>query len=202
MPWSRSLSLSISAHCCRSRLASSPSTIVTRFEWSVMAMYFSPRGLAAAAISSMRGRAVGPRAVHVQVAADVAEFDQRGQLAGVGPLELPPGLAQLGRKAGQVQRRVDLFLRAAGDLFLAAEDAVLVDLQPSRLGPAAEHDVVLLRAGEVLQGGAERLGRHRPQIDLHAGRQPERHFRLAAGDDRGHRAVGGQMVHHGGDVAG
>ena len=49
-------------------------------------------------------RAVGPRAVHVQVAADVVQLDQLGQLAGVGPLELAPGLAQLGRKAGQVQR--------------------------------------------------------------------------------------------------
>ena len=117
-----------------------------------------------------RGRAVGPRAVHVQVAADVAQLDQLGQLAGVGPIELAPGLAQLGRETGQVQRAVDLLFRAAGDLLLAAEDAVFVDLQPPRLGPAAEHDVVLLRAGEVLQGRAERLGRHGPQIDLHAGR--------------------------------
>ena len=97
-------------------LASSPPAIATRFEWSVMAMYFSPRCLAAATISSMLACAVGPRAVHVQVAADVAQLDQRGQLAGVGPLELPPGLAQLGRKTGQVQGRVDVLFRAAGDL--------------------------------------------------------------------------------------
>ena len=131
----------------------------------------------------MRGLAVGPGAVHVQVAADVGQFDQLGQRAGVGPLELAPGLAQLGRKAGQVQGRVDLFLRAAGDLPLAAEHAVLVDLQSAVLGQAAQHDVVLLRAGEVLQGRAERLGRHRAQVDLHAGCQPQRHLRLAAGQD-------------------
>ncbi len=58
-----------------------------------------------------RGHAVGPGAVGVQVAADVAQLDQLGELAGRGPLELAAGLAQLGREPGQVQRRVDFLLR-------------------------------------------------------------------------------------------
>ena len=73
---------------------------------------------------------------------------------------------------------------------------------PRDFRPAAEHDVVLLRAGEVLQRRAERLGRHRPQIDLHAGRQPQRHLRVAPGEDRADAAERRQAVHRRRDVAG
>ena len=38
-----------------------------------------------------RGRAVGPRAVHVQVAADVAQLDQLGQLRRRRPTRTPAG---------------------------------------------------------------------------------------------------------------
>ena len=100
-----------------------------------MAMYFSPRRLAAAAISSI----VAVPSVHVLCMCRSprmsSELDQAGQFAGVGPVELAAGLAQLGRKAGQVQRGVDLLFRPPGDLLLAAEDAVLVDLQPARPWP-------------------------------------------------------------------
>ena len=67
--------------------------------------------------------------------------------------------------------------------FLAdAKHAVLVDLQPAVLGHAAEDHVVVLRAGEVLQRRAERLGRHDAQVDLQAAVEPDRHLRVAAAD--------------------
>ena len=66
-----------------------------------------------------------------------------------------------------------------------AKDAVLVDLQALVLRHAAEDDVVILRAGEVLQGGAERFRRHDAQIDLQAVAGADRHLRVAAGDAPG-----------------
>ena len=96
------------------------------------------------------GPTVGPGAVHVQIAADVGRFDQPGQLSGVGPVELAACFPQFRRDPRQLQRGVDVFLRMSGDRLFAAKDAVFVDLQPSILGPATDHDIVGLRAGEVL----------------------------------------------------
>ena len=109
------LSLSISFHWRRSRAPSRPLAIETRFEWSVIAMYSSPRARAASTISSQRGFAVGGRGVHVQVAAQVVQLDQLGQLAFGGPLEFAPRFAQLRRNPGQIERGVDFFLGAPGD---------------------------------------------------------------------------------------
>ena len=75
--------------------------MLTRGEWSVMAMYFRPRAWAAATISRERGLAVAGGGVHVQVAADVGELDELRQLAGGGPLELLPRFANLRRKQGR-----------------------------------------------------------------------------------------------------
>ena len=144
--------------------------------------------------------AVGPRAVHVQIAADVVQLDERGQLAGVGPFKLVAGLTQLRRKTGQIERGIDLLFRATGNAIVTAKDAVLVDFQPARFRSAADDDVVLFRAGEVLQGRAERLGRHGAEIDLHACLQTQRGFRIAPGDDRSDAGEGRQSVHRRGDV--
>ena len=92
-----------------------------------------------------------------------------GKRAGGGPIELEPGFAQSRAESRQIERGVDVFFGPAGDVSLvAAEHAVFVDLQPAALGHAAQHDVVFLRAGEVLQRRAEALGRHDAQIDLQA----------------------------------
>ena len=144
------------------RSGSRPLAMLTRCEWSVMAMYFRPRSWAAATISSMRRAAVAGGGVHVQVAANVVQLDQLGQLAGGGPVELAAAFADFRRKDGQVQRGVDFFLGAAGDRAFPsssfdAKHAVFVDLQAVVLGHAAQDDVVVLRAGEVLQGRAERF---------------------------------------------
>ena len=44
----------------------------------------------------------------------------------------------------------------------------------------AEHDVVVLRPGEVLQGRAERFFGHDAEVDLHPSGEPDRHLRVAA----------------------
>ena len=83
--------------------ASRPRAMLTRCEWSVMAMYARPRLAGGGDHLLDRRAAVGRGRVHVQVAADVVHRDQLGQLAGVGPLELAAAFAQLRRKDGQAR---------------------------------------------------------------------------------------------------
>ena len=52
----------------------------------------------------------------MQVADEVGQFDELGQLAGGGPGEFLPRFANFRREPGQVQRRVDFFFGAAGDV--------------------------------------------------------------------------------------
>ena len=106
----------------------------------------------------------------------------RGSSARRGPLELAAGPrgSRAGSRAGRA-RAYTSSSRPPGDLLLAAEDAVFVDLQAAVLGQPAEHDVVGLRAGEVLQRRAERLGRHDAEVELQAAGQPGRHLRLRRG---------------------
>ncbi len=161
-----------------------------------------------------RGFAVAGGRVHVEVALEVAELDELRQLSRRGPAKLFAGLADLGREAGQVHRGVDVALVAAGDvfafvaiviffgLFADAEDAVFVDFEAAVFGHAAEDDVVVLGAGEVLQGGAERFGRHDAEVDLQAAGEPDRKLRVAAADHFGRVVELHQVVHRGGGVFG
>ena len=102
----------------------------------------------------------------VEVALEVLELDQLGQLALRRRLELPAVLAQLGLDVLHAQQLVDLFLGGAGVGLAGGVDlhAVLGDVEPAahRIGP--QRLVVLLRAGEVLEQVAEVLGRHDPQV--------------------------------------
>ena len=106
------------------------------------------------------------RRVDMQVPPDLVQRDERGQSAFCGGLHLASVLAQLRRDPGQAETAVDILLGGPGDAFLALENAVLVDLQPLGLREAAQLDVVVLRAGEVLKGGAEALRRHNSQVNL------------------------------------
>src|SRR5579875_255065 len=83
------------------------------------------------------GPAIGGSGVHVQIAAQVVQLQQLGKPALRGQLEYAAGLTQLGRDPRQADRLVDLFLGAACDASLAAEDPVFVDSQPALQGPAA-----------------------------------------------------------------
>ena len=61
------------------------------------------------------GAAIGFGGVHVQVAADVAEFDQFGKPALFGGFDFAGVLAQFGRDPRQAERLVDALLGLAGD---------------------------------------------------------------------------------------
>ena len=142
------------------------------------------------------GHAVGPRAMGVQVAAEVLQPDQFRQRTGGGPFEFPPRLAEFRGKQRQVEDGIDVCLLFAGNPRLASKDAVLVDLQSPCLGHAAEDHVMGLGAGEVLKRRAERLGRDHAQVDLQTDAQPDGHFRAAAEQNLADRREPGEVVHH------
>ena len=145
-------------------------------------MYLRPRAWAAATISRERRLAVAGGGVHVQVAVQVVELDQLGQLACRGPFKLLAGLADLRREAGQVQRRVDVGFLACRRCTRLRPPCRLVCLptrntpyslifSPRSLAMPRRIDVVLLRAGEVLQRRAERLA-SAPRAGRSAARWP------------------------------
>ena len=143
--------------------------------------------------------AVGPVRVHVEIAADVVERHEIREVPLEGRLDLAPVLPDLGRDPRQAHGLVDVLLLLARDalVVLLADDAVLVDREPLLLREAAELDVVLLGAREVLERGAEALARDDAEVDLEL-LLPEEgaRFRLALPEDLADVGEGGEEVHH------
>ena len=180
--------------------------MLTRFEWSVMAMYLRPRSCAAATISA----SVALPSLAVVCMCRSPARSLRSMRTGSLPAAAQANSSRASRISGgkqrQVHRRVDVRLCLAGNVFafvilfrlLAdAEHAVLVDLQPAIFRHAAEDHVMVFRAREVLQRRAERLGRHDAQVDLQPAREPDRELRVAAADHRIDVAELEQVIHHG-----
>ena len=134
------------------------------------------RGVAIAPAQRLLGQlldgeiAVAGVGVAMEIAADVAQLDQLGQLALFGGLDLAAVLAQLGRDPRHAEALVDLLLggAAGGHAGGVVEDPVLGDVQPAPDGRLAQRHVVLLGAREVLQDVAELVGLDDPQVDRHA----------------------------------
>jgi hypothetical protein len=91
--------------------------------------------------------------VAVQVAAEVAQLDQLRELAFAGRVELTGVLTELGRDELVAKMLVELLLAARLEELLRLDvlDAVLRDGEPGADGVLTQRDVVLLRAGEVLE---------------------------------------------------
>ena len=128
-----------------------------------------------------RALAVGrPVRVRVQVAADVAQLDELRKLASPGSLQLAGVLAQLRRDrlvAEELVHRV--LVGAAEDVArLDRRDAVLRDREPAPHGLLAHGDVVSLRAREVLEEVAERLGRDDTQVEAVPVARDDRRLRV------------------------
>ena len=118
--------------------------------------------------------------MHLEVALQIREIDELREPARRGRLQLSAPLAQLGQDPRHLERREQFLLGGAGDAralaatLSLAEDAVLADLEPAPLGELSDADVVLLGAGEVMDGGAPRLRRDHPQVHLEPGAQHQR----------------------------
>ena len=121
----------------------------------------------------------------MQVAADVAQLDELRQLAAPRRLQLARVLAQLGRDRLVAEELVDgVLVGALEDVArLDVRDAVLRDREPAPHRVLAHRDVVVLRAREVLEEVAERLGRDDAQVEAEAVARDDRRLRVAVRGD-------------------
>ncbi len=134
------------------------------------------------------GVAVAPVGVQVQVAFEVAVFDEPGQPARSGRCDLAVVLAELRRDEVQPQELINIGFRvtlvhpAGGGLL----DPVLADLHTLGNGQFPQGDIVFLGAGEVLQQVAILPVGHHAQVYLQPGVGAHRTLGGSAGDDFGH----------------
>ena len=108
--------------------------------------------------------------MHVEVALEVAQLDELGQLPLARRLELAAVLAQLGRDPRVAQPLVELAFpgRAKHLVRLDVRDAVLGDGEPAANRLLPQRDVVGLRAGEVLEQIPVALGRDDAKVEPEA----------------------------------
>ena len=92
--------------------------------------------------------------MHLQIAANISQLDELGQLTLFRRLDFAQVFPQLRGNPREAELGVDLLFRAAGQNFLALEKAVFIQLPSVALGAVAQRHVMFLRAGEVLQRGA------------------------------------------------
>ena len=136
----------------------------------------------------------------MQVAAQLSRLDEHRQLAPPRCLELARVLTQLRRDVRVAEPLVDLLLVDRGDDLAALDlgDAVLGDRQPTSLDFLAQRDVVILRAGEVLQQVPVALRRDHTQVEAETlvrdDRRLRRAFRRDLGDPRQLREVVDQRL--------
>ena len=106
----------------------------------------------------------------MQVALDVLQLDQRRQLSLARRLQLAGVLAQLRRNELVTQPVVDLYLVRETQLLLGLDDGdrVLGDRETVLHRALSQRDVVILRAGEVLEQVAVGLGRDDAEIEAEA----------------------------------
>ncbi len=135
--------------------------------------------------------------VGMEVAAQVVERHERGQVMCQAGLDLPAVLAQFGLDEGEAERRVDRGFGVSGNAHAVAVEAVFVELQAGVQRALAQGDVVALRPGEVEEGGAETLRRYRAHVDLHAVRKHDARAGRALGENGGDIGRGHEAAHHG-----
>jgi len=70
---------------------------------------------------------------------------------------------------GKADALIDLLFSASGDRLDTSEDAVLIEFQSLPDRECADGDSVSLRPGKVMEGGAIRMFRYDPEIDMKTG---------------------------------
>jgi hypothetical protein len=117
--------------------------------------------------------------------ADQVVCDERGEPAAPGRLQFAGVLAQLGRDELVAEPLVQLLLGAEGVHLARLDlgDPVLGDRQAAALCLLAHRDVVVLRAGEVLEQVPVTLRRHHPKVEAEALPRDDGRLRPALGRD-------------------
>ena len=106
----------------------------------------------------------------MEIALEMAELDELRQRSASRRLQLTGALAQLGRDELVAEELVQLLLVAMGDRLarIHDDDAVLGDREPPALRLLPHGDVVVLRAGEVLEEVAIALGGNDAEVEAEA----------------------------------
>ena len=99
--------------------------------------------------------------MRVQIAAQIRLLHQPWQRAACRQLDLAASLAELGWDPGAAKGGIDVLFGRARNGFAHP------------LGAGAQLEVVGLRPGEGQPGRTETVRLHRPQVDLHAGADPD-----------------------------
>ena len=133
----------------------------------------------------------------VEVALDVFELDEVGQLGAGRGGNLTGVFAHRWRYPGEVEGGVNVLLRCRRHHLLRLHHGqrVLVEDQPAVDGALPQVDVVGLRAGEVDQCGAKLLGAHDAQIHLEPGGGEDRCLGLAPGEHLGDQSHRHETLH-------
>ena len=123
---------------------------------------------------------------------------------GGGGFEFAAVLAQFGWDVVEVECVVDGFFGVGGDddVVFEAEQGVLGQGEAALDGALAEGDVVMLGAGEVLQGGAVACAGQQADVDLEVVAEGEGDLVLAAGEELVDEGEGGDVLDGGGDDVG
>ncbi len=108
--------------------------------------------------------------MHLEVATDIREGDDIGELFGLGGGDFTRIFAKLGRDVGELELGVDFFFGFGGDGFAGFDVAQLVFVEgPAHVvRAAAKDDVVFLGAGEIEKGGADAFFGEHADVDLQA----------------------------------
>src|SRR5215475_5553296 len=109
----------------------------------------------------------------------------------LGEVDLAQVLAHLGRDIVELELGVDFFFGFSGNRFLAFKsgETVLVQRVAHLQRALAKRDVVGLRSGEVLHGGAEGFGWKQSHVYLHAVAQMKTDLVISARDDIHQRRI-------------
>jgi hypothetical protein len=155
--------------------------------------------------------AIGLVGVHVEVAADIGEGDESRERAArwvgkaeCGGFEFAAVFAELGGDVVEVEGVVDglLCFRSNDLIVFQSEQGVLGEGEAAFDGALAEGDVVVLGAGEVLEGGAVAGAGEEANVDLEVVAEGEGDFVLAAGEEFVDEGEGGDELDGRGDDVG
>ena len=132
------------------------------------------------------------------------EFDEVGKFVFCGRLELAAVFAEFGFDVVEAEQLVDIALfvdlRDFRGALLDRCETVFVERPPAILGQAAQHDVVLLAAGEIHEGERVFFVGDDAQVGLQAVGQHDARFGVARGEDAADQRVFAEGAGDGGRV--
>ena len=135
--------------------------------------------------------------VHVQIAAQIGAIDEARQRTRGRRLDFAARFAKFRWNPVEAQRAVNVGLLFAADACVVGrtKEPVLIEFHPEPDCPIAQHDIVRLRSGEVLERRAPAVCWHEPEIGLKPSCDEYARLRFAPCDDPFDETVPDEVVH-------